>query len=486
MSIRKSLFWSYGSQAIIFIVAFSSSVVVARLITPREAGIYALATAIAAVLAIFMSFGVHAYLVREERVDRPMLRSVFTANAVLNVALFAVLLAVGQLQRHYFGQKDVGMVLVLTSIGPLIAIFEFIPTALSMREMRYGLISAINVVRVLLASGVTVMLAWQGYGAVSLAAGPLAAGLVCAILYTAVRWRDTVFAPSFANFRPILVFGMQMISISGVAQLATRGGDLILGRLLGLSALGLYARASNIQTLIFSNVYGAATGVIFSHMSRELRERGSVHETFIRSIRNITGVMWPLVIGLAILARPVVVTLYGPRWLGAALPLSFLMVSLFIVLGFGMNWELFVLRKETARQTRFEVYRAVIGTVAFTIGCFLGLAWAAAARIVEAMVGYLLYRPHMDRLAGTQPGELERVYGEALLLTGVAVAPSLLLMVLRGWSPDTPLWEMALAVLLGVAAWGGVLVARRHPLFEEVGRLSARLRHGAAGDVDNG
>ncbi|SEM02210.1 Membrane protein involved in the export of O-antigen and teichoic acid [Sphingomonas palmae] len=474
MSIRKSLLWSYGSQAITFVVSFSTSVVVARLLSPREVGIYALAVAVSAVLAIFMAFSVHTYLVREERVDRALLRSVFTVNAVLSIVLAGALFGMAFVESGYLGQPDVGAVLLLTSMAPLIAIFEFIPTALSMREMRYSLISAVNVVRVVVTSAVTVTLALRGYGAISLAIGPLVAGAVCATIYTATRWRDTVFAPSFANFRPIIAFGVQMISISGVAQLATRGSDLILGRLIGLSALGLYSRASNIQALVFSNVYGAATNVIFSHMSRELHNRGTVHDTFTTSIRNIIAIMWPLLIGLAILARPVVVTLYGERWLGAALPLSLLMVSTFVTLGFGMNWELFVLRKETARQTRFEMLRAIVGTSLFTVGCFFGIAWAAASRIVEAIVGYFLYRPHMDRLAGTRPGELERIYAEGLLLTGAATIPALLLMLWYRWSPATPMLLIAGAIALGVANWTGLLVARRHPLILEISRLYTR------------
>lgn len=476
MSIRKSLAWSYGSQAITFVVSFSGSVIVARLLTPREVGIYALATATAAVLAIFMTFSIHAYLVREETVDRALLRSVFTVNAALNVALSAVLFGMSVIETYYLGQADVGTVLALTSIAPLIAIFEFIPTALSMREMRYGLISAVNVLRVVLASGVTVVLAMRGYGAVSMAIGPLVAGVVCASTYTVTRWRDTVFTPSFARFGPIIVFGAQMISISGVAQLANRGSDIILGRIIGLSGLGLYSRASSIQALIFSNVYGAATGVIFSQMSRELRENGSLHKIFITSIRNIIGIMWPLVIGLAILSKPVIFILYGPRWIGAAMPLSLLMLSLFVALGFGMNWELFVLRKETARQARFELYRAIIGTSVFTLGCLYGIVWAAAARVLESVIGYILYRPHMDRLAGTRPGELERVYGEALALMAVAVAPSLLLMLWARWSPNTPLWQIGISIVLGGLAWITLLRARHHPLIDEVQQVFARVK----------
>ena len=66
-------------------------------------------------------------------------------------------------------------------------------------------------------------------------------------------------------------------------------------------------------------------------------------------------------LGMAVLAGPVILTLYGERWIGAAVPLSFLMIAAVIVLGIGMHWEVFVLRKETGLQTRIEAVRTGLG-----------------------------------------------------------------------------------------------------------------------------
>ena len=82
----------------------------------------------------------------------------------------------------------------------------------------------------------------------------------------------------------------------------------------------------------------------------------------------------------------------------------------------------------------------------------------------------------MDRLAGTNPGELERIYGEGLLLTLAATTPALLLMLWYRWSPNTPLIALAAAVLLGIVGWAGLIVARDHSLMAEVRRLYHRRR----------
>ena len=475
MSVRRSLVWSYGSQIINLIVTFTTSVVVARMLGPFELGIYAMALAVSGVLTAILSFGTQAYVVREGELDPLVLRSAFTVNITLSLLLSLGLMAAALAQWRW-GRNDLALVFLVMTAGPVFSAFEFVPATLFTREMRYSIISAVSVLRTLVTASVTLVLVLVGSGAPGLAAGPVAANLVCALAYMALRRRDLIFRPGFHQFRAIIIFGLQMLSINGVSQLAQRGSDIVLGQLLGLAALGLYARASNLSTLIFLNVYGMATGVIFVQLSRDLRDTGELQHSFVRALRMITGVMWPLLIGIAVLAGPLVLLLYGTRWLPAALPLALLMVAQFVVLGFGMNWELFVLRKETARQTRIEFARATIGTMIFTIGCLFGLGAAALGRIGEALVGYVLYRPHIDRLAGTKSGEIRSIYIESLQLTLIAVWPVTLVMSWWRWSPYVPLTAILAAAAMGGVGWFVLLRRRRHPLAEEAARLFVRLR----------
>ncbi|MDR6144284.1 O-antigen/teichoic acid export membrane protein [Sphingomonas sp. SORGH_AS870] len=475
MSVRRSLFWSYGSQLITLAITFSTSVIVARLISPREMGIYALALAISGVLSVFLAFGTQAFLVREKTIDLQTLRSAFTVNLALSGLLALCLLCAGLFSMFVRHDNEISAVLLIMVAGPLFSALEFVPAALCMREMRYSTISAVNILRAVITAVVTLTCLWRGAGAPGLAVGPVFANLVCALFYMMARRHDLIFRPGLYRFREILVFGFQMLTISGVAQLAARSSDIILGNMLGLFALGLYSRASGLATLVFINVYGLATGVIFVQLSRDLREKGEFHTTFIRALRMITGAMWPILLGIATLAGPLVLILYGAKWLPAATPLALLMIAQFIVLGFGMNWELFVLRKETSQQMRIEMSRAIIGTAIFSVGCLFGLAAAAVGRIGEAIVGYVLYRPHIDRLAGTEPGEIDRVYSESLQLTAVAIAPSILLMGWWKWSPHVPLILVIFSIILGVIGWLLLLRYKRHPIASEILITVARL-----------
>lgn len=476
MSVRRSLFWSYGSQFITLVVSFTTSVLVARLISPRDMGIYALALAISGVLSVLLSFGTQSFIVREAVLDRETLRSAFTVNLILSLSLAVAFFVAGIYCVRASNNRTLGLVLAILSAGPLSFVFEFVPASLFVRDMRYSFISIVTIVRTSISSAATLTALWSGAGAIGLACGPAISGATGAVIYMTARRRDLVFRLGFHRFREILVFGTQMISISGVAQVASRGSDLILGGTLGLYALGQYSRASNLSSLIFLNVYGLATSVIFVQLSRDLRDSGEIRRTFIQALRMITGVMWPVLVGIAILSGPLVLKLYGAKWLPAAVPLSLLMIAQFIVLGFGMNWELFVLRNETRRQVWIEAARASIGTAIFAVGCLFGLTFAALGRVGEAVVGYALYRPHIDRLAGTEPGEVENVYIESLQLTVAATLPSLVLMVWFSWSAYTSLSLIMVGVVLGIVAWLALLFQRQHPLAGEILAIATYIR----------
>lgn len=468
MSVRKAITWAFSGQIFNFVIAFGGSVAVARLLSPQEMGVVAIGMATLAIIAIVTSFGTGAYVIREPTLSPQVLDAACTINALLAVLLSAALVTVSLFAEPLLGDAAAGEVLRILAIGPLIGIFSFKPQMLLQREMQFRTLTLVSSVAIVLATATTLGAALLGFSYYSPTFGGLASALVSVAMHAVLNPRYMPFRVSFHDWRRMTTFGLRMMSVSGVSSMAMRLSDVVLGRLLGLTALGLYSRAANLSNMVFENIYGTATRVVFAQLSKDFRETGELRATFLRGFQMITAVMWPLLIGLAVLSGPIIYLLYGSRWLGAALPLSLLMIAQFLSLCFGMNWELFVLRDETARQTKYEVTRSVFGLVVFTIGSLFSIAGAAIGRIVDAGFGLIMYYPHMRRLAKTEPGEIPGVYRESGLLTAAAVLPSFILMMTHDWAADTPFWQVAGAVLVGVALWLATVHRLDHPLLGEL------------------
>jgi O-antigen/teichoic acid export membrane protein len=475
MSVRLSLAWTYLAQGLIFLVAFGSSVVIARLVTPRDFGIFAMAAAITTILNLFMQFGLAKFIMRQPQVDRDLLRSLFTVNTALTLVYVGALVAGSAFASTVANSPEVGEFLLVFALFPLIALFEFVPSALCAREMRFGLIAGISVLRAVVLATSTIVLAVMGFAYMSFAWAAVMAWLATTLAYNACCWRPDIWRLRFIGFRSIFQFGAEMVGIGGFNQLGSRAGEMALGSILGLPALGIYTRASGLPTQIYTNIYGAGSNVIFARLSRELRDTGGFADTYVRFMRLILGLLWPAMFGLAVLAQPLVNIVYGPKWQAAALPLSLLTIALAVTLAIGMSSEVFVLRHETRRQMKIESIRAGAGFLLFIGGAMISLPMAAGAKLVEALLAWLLYRRPMDRMVGGSVGQLRRVYLESLILGVATILPALLVMQWFSWSPRTPLPVVAGTILAGGLLWTALLIALRHPLVDEARRAAQKL-----------
>lgn len=473
-TVRASLAWSYGAHLLVFAVTFAGIVAVSRLLTPRELGIFGVGFAIAGVLSAVSQFGVANFLIREREVTPQTAATCFTVNALISLAIAAALLLLGTLGSGLFDDPSIPQVLRLLALMPVFALFEIVPAAMMTRAMRFGPLSLLQLGKACANAGAMVATAYAGWSYLSPAIGAVAGAAFGALGFSLAGRRDVTLRLSLKGAREVLVFALHIMSTGGIPIVTARLAELVIAQVLGLAALGVYTRASQLAAIVWDGAYGLSTRVIYVQMAAERRELGSLRETFLRATRLLSAAMWPAMAGIAVLAGPIVHRIYGPQWDAAALPLAMLMIAQCIGIAFAMAWELCVLSDRTAWQARMEAGRAVVGLVALLLGALISLPAAAASRVFDALVGLAIYRPRMPEMAGVSAVEARQAHAGNALLALVAIAPAALLMSLRGWSFETPLVELAGAIAVGVGLWLAALAATRHPLFGELKALTSR------------
>ncbi|MDE0878701.1 MAG: oligosaccharide flippase family protein [Sphingomonas bacterium] len=475
-SVRRAMLWSLIGQALSIGSLLLATVVLARILDPREMGIYAMGLAVNGILQIITAFGLATFITREERLNEFHLRAAFTINAILGVALAAVTLAGSFVATPLFGAPGVGDVLRLLAFVPLIGAFELIPVAMMQREMRFGPISTILSLRSIGSMIVTIVSALLGASYLSAGYGAIAFAMIGAVGANIAAPGHLVILPSLAGWRQMAAFGARVMSIGGFSMLAVRFSEIAMGRILGLATLGIYSRASTIYNVVYANIFGTAARVLMAKLAADNRATGDLKTTYLQGMHITLALMWPFLIGIALVARPLVRILFGAQWLDAASPLAILMVAQAISMMFAMSYELFVLRDELARQTRYELFRSVCGFVFFTAGCFVSMEMAAVGRLGDVVVGAILYIPHIKRLAVIEDGALRRIFGINAFIAAAAIVPTAGLMISVGWSADTPLPMIVTSALIGGAFWLAALWLTGHALYDEIRRFGVMIR----------
>ncbi len=420
--------------------------------------------------ARIQAFGLAGLVVREHDLSSELLASTFTVNAALAVLMSASVAGLSAFGGEFMREVGVQHVMLVLALLPLLGAFEFVPSTSLERRGQFKSIALVSLGRMICSTAVTVGLAFAGFSYMSIAYGNLAGAIVSLVCFNVVGREHVTLKVSIAEWRRITRFGLQMVAISGVNAISGRAAEFMMGRLLGLSALGLYSRASSLNSLLWDNIHLVIGRVVFVDFA-ELRRKGvPLRESYLRTVEVVTAILWPAFAGFAILAGPLIQTVYGTKWVGAAEPLGFLCLAAMVLVSITMTWEVFVVCHETGRQARFEFLRAGAGLVLFAGGCLTSLRGAAIARVGEAMLSVILYRQHLERLTNTRLSDFVPIYARSALLTFVAIAPSVALMAVNGWSEHTSPGFVLVAIASGAAAWLLVLRLLNHSLLSELVR----------------
>ena len=476
MSVRSSMAYMMVSQGGLFVLQFGGSVALAHLLTPREMGVYAIAAAVIGIIGLIQSFGIGLFVIREARADHDILASAFTMNAALSLLLAAIIVALsvsGAAFLHEPGVRDV--MLVLAAI-PIIGIFEFRPMTMLERDAQFRVIAGLNVVRAISSTAVTVALAFAGHSYMSIAWGAVAGSVSGTIGAVILGWNHVSLRLGFEAWHNILRFGLQQLAIQGINTFSARLSEFMLGRLLGLEALGLWGRAGNLNNLLWGNIHLVIGRVMMVDLAEHRRSGRSLRSVYLRTNAILTAILWPSFAGLAILAGPFIAIVYGTNWVPAAVPLAGLAVSAIILVSLTMTWEVFIACGETHRQAKFEFIRTGVGLVLFLGGCLMNLSAASLARVMEAVFSVILYRPHVERMTETKWADFAPIYQQGIIVTAAACGPAFVLMTTQGWSASAPIPLVALAIGIGFGLWLVALKLFNHPVWEEIGRFVLKGR----------
>ena len=417
-------------------------------------GVYALASALVGALYIVQSFGMGSFIIREKELDPEDIRTAFTINAVISVALAAAILITWFITRGHGVNPGVSRVLLVLAVVPLTSIFEILPFAHLERAGRFKLLVVVGMARNLTSTSLTVACAFAGFSYMSLAYGQVAGSLVGVAVLNIVGREHVQLRLSLGNWRRLAQFGAQMLAINGVNSLAERLSDILLGQLLGLSALGLYNRSANVFRLFWDNLHLVIGRVLFVDLAQRKRNGESLRASYLSITQIMTATLWPMFIGLAILSRPLFRLVYGAKWVDAAIPFSLLAVAAVILISISMTWELFTLSGESGRQARIEFVRTGLGLVLFAFACLFNVIYAAAARVIEAAFSTAIYRRHVERMTETQFSDFLPIYARSGILTLLAVGPAAALMIFWRGSSLIPIWQVIASVAAGGSPCG--------------------------------
>lgn len=474
-SVRQALSLSFVQRLVGLVFSFGSVVIISRLLTPAEVGVFSVAAGLVALINMLRDFGVSEFVVQEPALDEALVRTVFTINLLIAWVLGGIIVAASGAIGAFYG--DPGVTRVLKVLGFVFFLLPFGTTAMALlnRELEYGKLAKIRISESIIRSCTAVALAYAGFTYMSIAWASVAGISALIIGCTLWGWRYRVKGLSFAHWKRVLHFGSNRTISDIASQLGEQSASLVIGKMLGMTDAGLFSRGYGVVNMYRTNVLGAIGAVAFPAFAREHREHATAPELFLKALVYTTGISWPFFACNVILAYPVINILFGAQW-DAAIPLMRLLcfAALIGTLMFQCNRFLVALGRVRA-VTRVELQYQTV-RVGITIGAaFHGVTAVAASQVLVYIIATVLYYRKMRIYDALAVRKCARALVPSIVATLGACAVPAVVVLWPGFVARHMLLALALALVGGGAGWLLAIVLTRHPLLDELRWVVSRV-----------
>ena len=447
---------------------FALSIVLARLLSPSEIGIFSM-TAIAVSFAhVFRDFGVVSFIKQQKNLDADVIASASGVLIVTSWLIAAALFGLAGLWADYFGQPGIEQVMHVLALGFVFIPFGAIPQAVLNRNFEVEKQAIVTIVSTITYISVAIALALNDFSYMSMAWANLVNILVTSACYILIRPAEVPARVSLKHWRKVLNFGTGAMLTSALKALDLALPDMLLGKMSGAHQVGLFSRA-NSTVNILNHVAGPTINYVALPYLAKIHHSGHDMVAELKRIfAYITGIFWPVLAVMAVTGEQVIVFLYGDVWRESASVMSWLCLA-------GAAKVTFSLAQPALTGIGRPYLSAIALLVTVGLKVLLGIVMydgtLASFGAASAIADLLTLFPYVY-LLNTYLGLSFRDIYQSLVRTSIVTASVLLVTALSLHLLVPAHWHEASVLLLigliAVPTWYAAIFLTRHPLAAEL------------------
>lgn len=322
-SITRSLFWKlcerFGAQVIQMVV----SIVIARILEPTEYGSVSMLAIFINLATVFVESGLSSALIQKVDADDADCSAVFFYSMGMATLLYLLLFFCSPLIAAFYGMPHLETLLRGLALVLFPGAFNSLQISILSKRMEFKTQAKCSLASVAVAGVAGIALALMGYGAWALVAYQLGNKLlICLLLHVHLHWLPKL-SFSVRNTLSLFRFGVKLLGANLVDTLYHNLESLIIGKKFSAATLAFSDKGKMFPLILIDNVDGAIQSVMFPSYALRQDDMPGLRKLLIKTISASTYLVFPLMVGLACAAEPLVWIILGDKWMGAV---PFLMI----------------------------------------------------------------------------------------------------------------------------------------------------------------
>ena len=418
----KGLFWSsverFSNQGVQFVF----SIILARLLSPSDYGIIAMVTIFFAVAQSFVDSGFSNALVRKtDRVEED-LSTCFYFNIGVGIIAYIVLFLIAPLVANFYSQPILSPIIRITGLGVILNSLCVVQQALFTIKIDFKSQAKITLSATVISGIVGIILAYQGYGIWALVWQGVASSIVrMGLLWLMSKWRPrTGFSKSSFNY--LFGYGSKLLVSGLLDTIYNNIYPIVIGKFYNPAQLGNYSRALGWAQLPSANITSILQRVTFPVLSAIQDDTLRLQNSYRRLLKLSAFIVFPLMMGLAAIASPLIRVILTAKWDGCVLYLQILCFALMLYPIHAINLNLLQVKGRSDIFLRLEIIKKIIGVIILIITIPLGITAMCLGMVFSSIICLIVNTYYTSRFIDvgllTQLKDLRIILINSLVMGG--------------------------------------------------------------------
>lgn len=394
---KIGMFWNAFEKIAVQGIGFVLNIILARLLTPHDYGTIGMLTIFLTFSNVFVDSGFSRALIQKQDRTEQDFSTTLIFNIAISCVLYAILfLASPAIARFYKTPELISLQRVFFLVIILNSLIV-VQNAQLQINVDFRSIALINAITVIASGGIAVFAAYKGLGAWALVIQTLAKSGVSALCFWFVgRWIPrTGFSKE--SFKRLFGFGSKLLVSGILSTTITNVNNLVIGKIYNPESLGYYTRAQQFPEVTAGTLNSVLNNATFPMMAALQNEHDELIGTFRRLIKLSALVVFPAMVGIAVLSRPIILVLLGEKWLPASDLLFWLALSYMFIPLSSLNLNLLnaIGRSDLFLKIDMSKIPIIFATMAITFPISLKavvIGKAVTAFVYFAMNAFMIHR----------------------------------------------------------------------------------------------
>lgn len=445
----KGILWSAIDKAGVKAVSFIVSIVIARILSPADYGVIGMILVFIVIANIFIDSGMSQALVQRKHRSAEDMATAFYFNIAISVICYIVLFFSAPAIANFYSVPLLVTILRVLGLNIVIAAFATVQRANLLAKLDFKTIAVVNICSVTVSGVAGIWMAYAGYGVWALVGQQMSSIFTSSCVFWLFgKWHPT--APfSKESFKKLWNFGSKLLATGLVSTIIREINSVAIGRIYRSEELGYYTRAVQTSDMVAITTNEVINAVTFPVLSSLQDNREQMVSVYSRMLGMTAFFIFPIMTGLAVVARPFISVLLTDKWLPAVVLLQWLCFARMFtpISSLNMNILNAIGRSDLFMKLDFSKIPLTIATMAITIP--IGVEAIVIGSFVNTFICYFINAYLPGKLFNFGVKAQFRIFWRIMLCTG--------LMALFTWlvtfKIDNELTQLIVGILAGILSY---------------------------------